>query len=54
MHTRVLNVDLLLLCLDDFADLLYKDYQGDQKLSVTTYSSTGVVSLLIRFFIVML
>ncbi|CAN7121367.1 unnamed protein product [Brassica rapa subsp. narinosa] len=23
-------------------DLLYKDYQGDQKLSVTTYSSTGV------------
>ncbi|XP_010492333.1 PREDICTED: mitochondrial outer membrane protein porin 3-like [Camelina sativa] len=23
-------------------DLLYKDYQGDQKFSVTTYSSTGV------------
>ncbi|CAG7911227.1 unnamed protein product [Brassica rapa] len=23
-------------------DLLYKDYQGDQKLSITTYSSTGV------------
>ncbi|KAF2573621.1 hypothetical protein F2Q70_00004856 [Brassica cretica] len=24
-----------------FGDLLYKDYQGDQKLTITTYSSTG-------------
>jgi hypothetical protein len=25
-------------------DLLYKDYQSDQKFTITTYSSTGVVS----------
>lgn len=32
------------VALDCIVDLLYKDYQGDQKLSITTYSSTGVVS----------
>lgn len=26
------------------ADLLYKDYQTDQKFTVTTYTSNGVVS----------
>ncbi|KAG2245098.1 hypothetical protein Bca52824_093082 [Brassica carinata] len=30
-------------------DLLYRDYQGDQKLSITTYSSTGVVICVLLF-----
>ena len=33
-------------------DLLYKDYQTDQKFSITTYSATGVVSSVTGFFVV--
>lgn len=35
--------------LSELIDLLYKDYQTDQKFTVTTYSPTGVVSCSIPF-----
>ncbi|KAM0040014.1 putative porin, eukaryotic type, Porin domain superfamily [Helianthus debilis subsp. tardiflorus] len=30
-------------------DLLYRDYQGDHKFTITTFSPTGVVSCLFFF-----
>lgn len=33
------------------ADLLYKDYQSDQRFTITTYPSAGFVSLFLCFFL---
>lgn len=46
-------LSLSLLSQNDFyfyvLDLLYKDYQGDQKFTLTTYTANGVVSVSTSF-----
>lgn len=41
---------LIIICLNAYIDLLYRDYQTDHKFSITTYSPTGVVSFFFFFF----